>query len=80
MRMNPSVKRIVLGNDSGIGLRMPVSTETDAQDAEELVDTRIDNIQALFKERSKCAVIYFRKTFTCMDPKPSANRTHSAST
>lgn len=48
--MNPNVKQIELGNDSGIRLKMLVCTDTDAQDAEELVDTRLDNIQTLFKE------------------------------
>lgn len=48
--MNPNVKQIELGNDSGIRLKMLVCADTDAQDAEELVDTRLDNIQTLFKE------------------------------
>lgn len=48
--MNPSVKQIELGNESGIRLRMLVCAETEAQEAEELVDTRLDNIQSLFKE------------------------------
>ncbi len=50
--MNPSVKQIELGNVSGIRLRMLVCADTDAQDAEELVDTRLDNIQDLFKEEA----------------------------
>ena len=50
--MNPSVKQIELGDDSGIRLKMLVCADTDAQDAEELVDTRLDNIQTLFKEEA----------------------------
>ena len=50
--MNPSVKQIELGNVSCIRLRMLVCADTDAQDAEELVDTRLDNIQTLFKEEA----------------------------
>ncbi len=48
--MNPSVKQVELGNDSGIRLKMLVCTETDAQDAEEIVDKRLEKIQGLFKE------------------------------
>lgn len=50
--MNPSVKQIELGNNSGIRIRMLVCAETDAQDAEALIDTRLENIQNLFKEEA----------------------------
>ena len=50
--MNSSVKQIETGNNSGISLRMLVCADTDAQDAEKLIDTRLDNIQALFNEET----------------------------
>ena len=48
--MNSSIKQIELGSDSGMRLKMCVCADTDAPDETELVDTRLENIQALFKE------------------------------
>ena len=48
--MNPNVKQIELGNDSGIRLRMLACADTKTDNAEELIDFRLENIQALFKE------------------------------
>lgn len=54
--MNSSVKQIQLGSDSGIRLRMLVCAETETDDLEELVDTRLDNIDELFKEEADAAL------------------------
>ena len=59
--MNPSVKQIELGNDSGIRLKMLVCAESNAQDAEELADTRLDNIQTLFKEETDVPISLLEK-------------------
>ena len=47
--MNSSLKQIELGSDSGLRLKMLVCADTDAQETDELVDARLENIQALFK-------------------------------
>ena len=59
--MNPSVKQIELGNDSGIRLKMLVCADTDVQNTEELVDTRLDNIQTLFKEEADAPLSVLEK-------------------
>ena len=48
--MNSSVKQIELGSDSGLRLKMLICAETNAQEADTLVDERLETIQALFKE------------------------------
>lgn len=50
--MNSSVKQLELGSNSGIRLRMVVCADTDTQDAEQLVDTRLGEIQTLFNEEA----------------------------
>ena len=59
--MNPSVKQVELGNDSGISLKMLVCAETDAQDAEELIDTRLEKIQGLFNEEVDAPLLILEK-------------------
>ena len=54
--MNSSVKQIELGSNSGISLRMLVCADTDSQDAEKLVDTRLEDIQTLFKEETDASL------------------------
>ena len=51
--MNSEVKQIEFGDDSGIRLRMLVCAETAAEEDEErLVDTRLEEIQTLFREET----------------------------
>jgi glucose-6-phosphate isomerase len=50
--MDSRIKQIELGSDSDLRLKMCVSADTDAQDDDELVDTRLEDIQTLFKEEA----------------------------
>lgn len=48
--MNSKIKQIELGSDSGLRLKMVVCADTEDQDEDTLVDERLEDIQALFKE------------------------------
>ncbi len=48
--MNSKIKQIELGSDSGLRLKMVDCADTEDQDEDTLVDERLEDIQALFKE------------------------------